>query len=215
MNSMPEPTQTGDQINDSIRTAAAEALTAWGVASPEDTARLLQSWGRRKEMTDADVVAVLDALFPDPHAVTTKSGGRIPEASIREFARRAADAGFAINPDGDPSYLVERINVLLAEGVEPTPPESEWAEPPACPAWCTGEHRSEQFGEPYRDHESPEMFVPRQEDRVACVNVVSTFNRATGLSTPVVIRVEDLEFNSRYARQLAQLIIRAADLADS
>jgi hypothetical protein len=48
-----------------LRGAAAAALEAWGVDSPEDAARLLQSWARRPEMTEADVAAVLDALFPD------------------------------------------------------------------------------------------------------------------------------------------------------
>jgi len=64
MNSMPEPTQTGDSINDNIVEAATAALKAWGVASPEDAVRLLQSWARRPEMTDGDLAAVLDVLFP-------------------------------------------------------------------------------------------------------------------------------------------------------
>lgn len=146
---------------------------------------------------------------------TNQTGDRIYDSEVREFARRAAAHGFAIDPDGDMSYLVERINTVLAEGVTPTPPESEWVEPPACRPWCTQEHRSEQIGEPYRDCESEEMFVPQHPDRVACVNVITTFNKATGIGSPVLVRLEDLEFNSRYARQLAQLLIQAADLADS
>lgn len=90
MNSMTEQNQTGDRINDTrtpaerlldatmlrwsaeyrnwldqteMRLDALRALEAWGTASPEDAARLLQSWARRPEMTDADVAAVLDALF--------------------------------------------------------------------------------------------------------------------------------------------------------
>lgn len=84
MNSMPEPTQDSIRINDSddarlpgtvaeLRAAAVAALEAWGPDSPEVAARLLQSWRRRPlpsrrwaEMTDADVTAVLDAMFPEP-----------------------------------------------------------------------------------------------------------------------------------------------------
>jgi hypothetical protein len=91
MNSMPEPTNTGERINDTrtpaerllddtmrrwateyrnwldqteLRLAALRALEAWGVDSPEQGALLLQSWARRPEMTDASVADVLEALFP-------------------------------------------------------------------------------------------------------------------------------------------------------
>jgi len=150
-------------------------------------------------------------LYGTPHAVPAKPDTRIGDGEVRRFAARLDELGFAINPDGDPSYLVERINALLAEGVTPTPPESEWAPPPACPSWCTGRHDDD--GQ-FRDCSSEEMFVPQYRDGVACVDVGTTFNRATGLSTPVLVRVEDYSFNSKYARHLARLLVQAADLAD-
>lgn len=135
----------------------------------------------------------------------------VADVAVREFARRAEALGFAIDPAGDPTYLVERINALLAEGVTPTPPESEWSELPACPSWCTGRHDDD--GQ-FRDCASEEMFVPWAGDKVAVVCVESTFNRATGVSTPVQVRVEDYLFNPQYARHLARLLVRAADLID-
>jgi hypothetical protein len=192
-----------------LRAAAVTALEAWSVDSPERAARLLQSWARRPEMTDGDVVVVLDAMFPagDPSEDVT----RIDYSEVRRFAARLVELGCAINPDGDPTYLVERISALLAEGVTPTPPESEWAQFPACPSLCTGAH--DEDGQ-FRDCESEEMFVPQHGDRVVCVNVGTTFNRATGLSTPVLVRLEDHAFTPRYARRLALELIRAADLVD-
>lgn len=137
---------------------------------------------------------------------------KIPESTVRGLATQIAELGFAINPDGDPSYLVERINTLLAEGVTPTPPESEWEQPPACRPWCTGKHVDD--GQ-FRDCASEETFAPRADGRVVSVNVESTFNRATSVSTPVAVRLEDYLFHPQYARHLAQLLIRAADLAES
>jgi hypothetical protein len=143
---------------------------------------------------------------------------RTPEikvADVRQLARRVADAGFDIDPDGDPTYLVERINALLTVGVPPTPPESEWAPFPVCPGWCTGEHRGED--EQFRDCESEEMFVPALQGGggTICVNLGRAFNRATGLSGPEVVRLDDYEFTSQYARRLGQLLIRAADLQEA
>lgn len=136
----------------------------------------------------------------------------IPETILRRVARQIADAGFLIDPDGDPSYLVERINTLLAEGVEPTPPESEWHQPPACKPWCTGKHDDD--GK-YRDCASEDVFVPQANDHVASVCVESSFSRVTGLRTPVRVRLEDYLFNPHHARHLARLLIEAADLAES
>jgi hypothetical protein len=69
-----------------LRGAAAAALEAWGVDSPEQAARLLQSWRSRPlpshrwaEMTDADVAAVLEALFPDADAVEVTAPSPGPE----------------------------------------------------------------------------------------------------------------------------------------
>lgn len=70
MNSMPNPAQDTRPPGTvaELRAAAVIALQAWTVGSPEDAARLLQSWARRPEMTDDDVAVVLDVLFPDPDA---------------------------------------------------------------------------------------------------------------------------------------------------
>jgi hypothetical protein len=146
--------------------------------------------------------------MPEP----TNSGERINDRDLRELATRLADLGFAINPDGDPTYLVERINALLAQGVTPTPPESEWAQPPACPRWCTGRHVDD--GQ-FRDCQSEEMFVPGRDDKVVRVDVSTTFNRATGRSTPTVVRMEDTEVSAQYARHLARLLDKAADLIEA
>lgn len=213
MNSMTEPTNLDDRINDKPSEIVADAMVALvadNPQTPELAEDLLRFWVRRSEMTDADVTEVCRRLFPKPP--TDRPG--IDIADVRQLARQVAAAGFAIDPDGDPTYLVGRINVLLAEGVTPTPPESEWVQPPACPAWCTGRHQGETFGEHYRDCESEEMFVPQYGNGVACVNVATTFDRATGRATPVLVRVEDMEFTPQYARHLAVLLVRAADLID-
>lgn len=145
--------------------------------------------------------------MPEP----TQNNDRINDSEVRRIAGRLAELGFAINPDGDPSYLVERINALLAEGVTPTPPESEWIQPPACQSWCTGRHNDD--GQ-YRECTSEEMFVPQAGDKVAVVCVETAFNRATGLGTPAQVRVEDYLFSPQYARHLARLLVRAADLIE-
>ena len=213
MNSMPETNQIDDQINDTIVEAAMIALAAFHPETPEQAADMLLFWIRRHEMTDADVAEVTARMFPVARTLEIQpNGSLVPDGTVRRLARQLADGGFAINPDGDPSYLVERINTLLAEGVEPTPPRSEWAEQPACEPWCTGEHIDD--GQ-FRDCTSEETFVPQANDKVVCVDVATTFNRATGLSTPVLVRVEDYSFNPQYARHLATLLVRAADLADA
>lgn len=190
-----------------LRAAAVNALAAWTVDSPEQAAQLLQSWRRWPEMLDADVAAVLEAMFPV--TTVTVDGPRTRE--LREFARRAADAGFDIDPGASVGELTDRVNALLAEGV-PTVDESTWEDwPTSCPTWCTRRHVDD--GQ-FRDCTSEEMFVPQADDKVTMVCVESTFNRATGLYTPEQVRVEDYLFNSKYARHLAQLLVRAADLID-
>jgi hypothetical protein len=160
-----------------------------------------------------DRTSATDVEHDDATCTTCNpSASRIDIATVREFARRAAGWGFAIDPDGEPAYLVERINALLAEGVPPTPPESEWFEPPVCEPWCTGRHDDD--GQ-FRDCSSEEFFVPQADDKVAMVCVESTFNRVTSLMSPVRVRVEDFLFHPKYARQLAELLIRAADLAEA
>lgn len=87
MNSMPEPNQTGDQINDSrtpaerlldetaarwkaesaheeIVRAAQIALAYFQPETPEQVAGLLSCWVRRPEMTDADLAEVCERMFP-------------------------------------------------------------------------------------------------------------------------------------------------------
>lgn len=203
--------------NNDIVTAAITALAAFHPTDAEQVENMLLFWVRRHEMTAGDLAEIQNRMFPLDQVSSDGSpekvaGARIDVADVRELARRVAAAGFAINPDGDPSYLVERINELLAEGVTPTPPESEWVEFPArCAAWCTGKHVTD--GQ-FRDCESEEMFVPRHGDRVVCVNIGTTFNRATGIGTPALVRLEDYSFTPQYARHLAQLLVRAADLLD-
>jgi hypothetical protein len=68
VNTVPNPAQD-TRLSGTVaelRAAAVTALQAWTVGSPEDAARLLQSWARRPEMTDDDVAVVLDVLFPEP-----------------------------------------------------------------------------------------------------------------------------------------------------
>lgn len=184
MNSMTDPANNGEQINDS----------------------------RRACLYPATPICLVDAEnFCSTHQ-GVHPAGRIDDSEVRQFAGRLVELGFAINPDGDPSYLVERINTLLAEGVTPTPPESEWTQPPACPTWCTGKHDDD--GQ-FRDCSSEDAFVPQAGDKVAVVCVETTFNRATGRGTPVRVRLEDSLFNPHHARHLATLLMRAADLIES
>jgi hypothetical protein len=58
MTSMPESSNPRE-----IRAAATVALDAWAVRDRKEAAELLTFWRRRQEMTDADVTAVLDAMF--------------------------------------------------------------------------------------------------------------------------------------------------------
>ncbi|WP_030443159.1 hypothetical protein [Actinoplanes subtropicus] len=87
--------------NSDLRAAALAALQAWTVDSPEQAARLLQSWARRSEMTDTDVTAVLDVLFPEPgHQPARSADFREGYAegfldcllAAREMRRKAAEA---------------------------------------------------------------------------------------------------------------------------
>ncbi|MEV6348582.1 hypothetical protein [Actinoplanes sp. NPDC051851] len=166
---------------------------------------ILSLWAHRDEI---DIERVVTYYF----AGYSPAGPRISEVDLRAFASRAADLGFAIDPDGDPAYLVSRLNALLSEGVAPTPPESEWVQPPACPAWCNGTHPDD--GQ-FRDCSSEDTFVPQVgENGVVSVNVETTFNRATGVRTAPKVRLEDYLLMPQYARHLGQLLIRAADLID-
>lgn len=149
------------------------------------------------------------------HRPDTAERPKISESELRRVANRLVDLGFAINPDGHPGYLVERINALLAEGVEPLPPESEWKPLPACPPFCAGVHPDD--GQ-FRDCASEEIYVPIVDydgrPGVVAVDVATTFDRATGRSTSVDVRVEDYRFTPQAARRLAVELMRAADLAE-
>jgi hypothetical protein len=160
MNSMTEPTNNVDQINDTIVTAAIKALAIFEPAEPEQAVDMLRFWVRRAEMTEVDLAEVQNRMFP----------------------------------------IVE----------------DELAEPPACPPWCTGAHLAEHQGVPeVRQCESEEMFVPMLKNGVAGVNIERIFDRITGRYTRYDnVRLEDFEFTPQYARHLARLLVRAADLID-
>lgn len=181
--------------------AAVAALALFHPTDPEQAMNMLTLWVRRDELTDSDLVEIQDRMFPevsDSCSPGTVAG--INDTEVRQIAARLAELGFAIDPAGDPTYLVERINTLLSEGVTPTPPESEWSQPPACPPWCTGKHADD--GQ-FRDCESEDMFVPQYDDLVASVCAGTTFDRATGVSSPTLVRVEDYRFTPQYARRPA------------
>lgn len=136
------------------------------------------------------------------------------EATIRGVAVRLALMGYDIDPGQDVPVLHARIDELLAEGTEPTPPQSEWHRPPACPAWCAGEHRGEEIDDRFRDCESEEMFAPTVEGGGGSISVAlgTTFDRATGKQGRIAVRLDDYQLTSQYARHLGRLLIRAADL---
>lgn len=89
MNSMPEPTQPDQRINDNpdyrdgyadgyvdcatltginedIVQAAMIALAAFHPETPEQAADMLLFWRRRAELTEADIAEVGDRMFPEP-----------------------------------------------------------------------------------------------------------------------------------------------------
>lgn len=136
---------------------------------------------------------------------------------LSRIAVQLAAAGYDIDPGGDVQQLTDRINGLLAEGVEPTPPESEWRQPPACPTWCAGEHRGEEVDDRFRDCESEEMFAPTLEGGGGSISVAlgTTFDRATGQQGRIAVRLDDYQLTSQYARHLGRLLIRAADLMEA
>jgi len=142
---------------------------------------------------------------------------RISPDVVRGVAVQLAHAGYDIDPGGDVQQLTDRINELLAEGTEPTPPESEWRLPPACPAWCAGEHRGEEIDDRFRDCESEEMFAPTLEGGGGSISVAlgTTFDRATGEQGRIAVRLDDYQLTSQYARHLGRLLIRAADLMEA
>jgi hypothetical protein len=165
MSSMPEPVRPVEDPAQlpgavaEVRVAAVTALQAWNVDSPEQAARLLQSWKRRDEMTIADVGAVLDAMFP-------------------------AD-------------------------------ELELLDPPACPRWCTREHRGEQHVPEIRECVSAPVYAPDFKGRAVAVEARRCFDRVTGhLSRPSVVSLDDTDLTAAGARALARALLSTASLVD-
>lgn len=92
-------------------------------------------------------------------------------------------------------------------------------DPPACPAWCSGEHLSEKGAAEWRDCTSEEVFLPARingatQEGVIQVDVVRTFNRMTGALSAPTVQLEDYDLTPKYARALARALVRAADLID-
>lgn len=90
---------TGDRITDTrlpgavaeIRAAAVTALGAFCPRTAEEAADILLWWRRRSEMTDADVAAAVEAMFP-------AESERLPQAALsalRVFQPADRDAGRA------------------------------------------------------------------------------------------------------------------------
>lgn len=114
----------------------------------------------------------------------------------------------------------EMTDVDLAEIVKRMfPLDEKLIAPPACPAWCTGEHLSEESSAEFRDCTSEEFFLPARingatEAGLIQVDVVRTFNRMTGALLLPTVQLEDYDLTPKYARLLARALVRAADLVD-
>ena len=90
--------------------------------------------------------------------------------------------------------------------------------PPACPAWCDGEHRSENDSIEFRDCMSPDVLIPARVSSTQItalqVNAIRTFDKTTGKLSRPMVQLEDYDFTAREARDLAHELLRVADLID-
>jgi hypothetical protein len=184
MSIMPESANTNEQINDSIVDQAVTALAPFHPESREQAADMLLFWIRRAELTEQDITAVQDRLFPPAKDQQAEASGDYGDGYTTGYLD-AISATVRLRADN--AKLARLREQLLA-----------------CPDWCTLDHSDDDPADPIYN------LILHTSDAHACGLRVSRTDcpQEGRIGTPSLAGRIDVELTSwQEAAELAHAIL--------